>query len=208
MPLAVAPRRGRLPKIRVNFQVHAGSCEATLPYCVADQAGPRALVAGREDIMRRFGDGVVHGGTFTGHSVALAAAEKTLEILDETPALETIANYGIRLRTGMSRILSQRGIPPAFTGHPAMSGLFLKDVAPQNYRDWASSDYAFYDTMAPVLHDLGILCEPDSREPWFICEAHDEACLNTTLQQFALAVDVVLENRGSGRLGGDASGDI
>ena len=44
--------------------------------------------------MRRFGDGVVHGGTFTCHSVALAAAEKTLQILDETPALQTIAEYG------------------------------------------------------------------------------------------------------------------
>ena len=39
--------------------------------------------------MRKLGEGVVHGGTFTCHSVALAAAEKTLEILDETPALAT-----------------------------------------------------------------------------------------------------------------------
>ena len=36
------------------------------------------VVAGREDIMRKLGHGVVHGGTFTCHSVALAAAEKTL----------------------------------------------------------------------------------------------------------------------------------
>ena len=55
---------------------------------------PISVLAGREDIMRRLGKGVVHGGTFTAHSVALAAAEKTLEILDETPALQTIAEYG------------------------------------------------------------------------------------------------------------------
>ncbi len=48
---------------------------------------PISVCCGREDIMRNFGNGVVHGGTFTCHSVALAAAEKTLEILDETPAL-------------------------------------------------------------------------------------------------------------------------
>ena len=53
----------------------------------------------------QLGNGVVHGGTFTCHSVALAAAEKMLEILDETPALADIAAYGTRLRTGMSQVL-------------------------------------------------------------------------------------------------------
>ena len=55
---------------------------------------PISVCCGREDIMRNFGNGVVHGGTFTCHSVALAAAEKTLEILAETPALANIAEYG------------------------------------------------------------------------------------------------------------------
>ena len=159
---------------------------------------PISVVAGREDIMRKLGKGVVHGGTFTCHSIALAAAEKTLQILDETPALQTIAEYGTKMRAGVSQILSQRGIPHSFSGHPSMSGLFFKEQAPRNYRDWASSDYTFYDTMAPFLHDLGILCEPDSREPWFICEAHDDRCLAETLKSFEIAVDKVInEVRGS-----------
>jgi len=143
--------------------------------------------------MRRFGDGVVHGGTFTCHSVALAAAEKTLQILGETPALQTIAEYGTRLRTGMSQILSQRSIKHSFSGHPSMSGLFFSEQPPRNYRDSASSDYTFYEALAPELHDLGVLCEPDSREPWFVCEAHDERCLAETLQRFEIAVDRVVD---------------
>ena len=67
---------------------------------------PLSVVAGREDIMRHVGDGVVHGGTFTGHSVSLAAAAKTLEILDETTALQDIENYGLQLQDGLSQILS------------------------------------------------------------------------------------------------------
>lgn len=153
---------------------------------------PISVLAGREDIMRRLGDGVVHGGTFTCHSVALAAAEKTLEILDETPALQTIAEYGMRMRAGISQILAQRGIKHSFSGHPSMSGLFFSEQPPRNYRDWATSDYTFYEALAPELHDLGVLCEPDSREPWFICEAHDDRCLAETLQRFELAVDRVL----------------
>ena len=155
---------------------------------------PISVVAGREDIMRQVGDGVVHGGTYTCHSVALAAAEKTLEILDETDALETIANYGAALQEGMSRILTPRGIPHSFVGHPAMGGLFFNQTPPTNYRDWLDSDYTFYDTMAPELHELGVLCEPDSREPWFICEAHaSDDNLAQTLAAFERAVDRTME---------------
>ena len=74
-----------------------------------------------------------------------------------------------------------------------MSGLFFSEIAPGNYRDWRSADYQFYDTMAPELHELGILVEPDSREPWFLCEAHDDACLAETLDKFERAVDITLE---------------
>jgi len=161
---------------------------------------PISAVAGREDIMRRFGNGVVHGGTYTCHSVALAAAEKTLQIIGETPALQTIAEYGTRLRTGMSHVLLQRGIKHSYSGHPSMSGLFFKEQPPRNYRDWASSDYTFYEALAPELHDLGVLCEPDSREPWFVCEAHDERCLAETLQRFETAVDRVVSRTGSPRV--------
>lgn len=107
----------------------------------------------------------------------------------ETDALKKIAAYGERLRAGMSRILAARGIPHAFAGHPSMSGLFFAEAPPGNYRDWARSDYTFYDTMAPLLHERGVLCEPDSRAPWFVCEAHDERCLEETLRAFEAAVD-------------------
>ena len=155
---------------------------------------PIAVVAGREDIMRQIGNGVIHGGTYTCQSVSLAAAEKTLEILDETDALETIARYGTRLQQGISRILDTRGIVHSFAGHPSMGGLFFADRPPSNYRDWLDSDYTFYDTLALELHELGVLCEPDSREPWFICEAHaKDSSLEDTLTAFEHAVDITLE---------------
>ena len=154
---------------------------------------PISVVAGREDIMRCVGDGVVHGGTFTGHSVSLAAANKTLEILEETDALARIEQYGTDLQTGMSKILSDRGIAHSFVGHPSMMGLFFSDDAPRDYRGWVNTDYTFYDTMAPALHDLGILVEPDSREPWFLCEAHDVECLGETLDKFEQAVDITMK---------------
>jgi glutamate-1-semialdehyde 2,1-aminomutase len=153
---------------------------------------PISVVAGREEIMRNVGDNVVHGGTFTAHSVSLSAANRTLQILDETDALANIADYGKSLQAGLRRILSARGIAHCFVGHPSMMGLFFDDHAPRDYRDWVNTDYEFYDTLAPELHEQGILVEPDSREPWFMCEAHDVKCLEETLDKFERAVDITL----------------
>jgi len=153
---------------------------------------PIAVVAGREEVMRKVGDNVVHGGTFTGHAVSLAAADKTLEILDETEALQTIESYGLQLQEGLGGILEQRGIAHCFSGHPALMGLFFAENPPQNYREWVHSDYRFYDNLAPELHELGILVEPDSREPWFLCEAHADGCLDATLEKFGQAVDTTI----------------
>jgi glutamate-1-semialdehyde 2,1-aminomutase len=125
--------------------------------------------------------------------VSLAAAETCLQILDETSALADIAAYGTKLRDGMRAILSARGIAHSFVGHPSMSGLYFSAEPPRNYRDWKGSDYSFYDAMAQVLHDEGVLCEPDSREPWFISAAHDESCLTDTLRGFEIAVDATLK---------------
>jgi glutamate-1-semialdehyde 2,1-aminomutase len=158
---------------------------------------PIALVAGREDVMRTFRyGGASHGGTYTAHSVSLAAAEECLRILDETPALETLAAHGSALMAGISGILNARGIVHSYTGHPSMFGLFFAEKAPDNYRDWKTSDYSFYDQMAYFLHDLGVIVEPDSREPWFMCEAHgtDATCLTDTLKAVETAVDLTLEH--------------
>ena len=157
---------------------------------------PIAVVAGREDVMRTFRyGGASHGGTYTAHSVSLAAAEECLRILDETKALETLAGHGSNLMAGISTILNARGIVHSYTGHPSMFGLFFDATPPDNYRAWKSSDYTFYDTMAHFLHDLNIIVEPDSREPWFMCEAHglDPSCLTDTLKAVERAVDLTIE---------------
>ena len=191
-------------EVKTGFRVARGGVQELMGFkadlCTFAKAigngYPISVVAGREDIMRRIGNGVVHGGTYTCHSVSLAAAAKTLEILDETDALDSIANYGTNLQAGMSKILKSRDIAHSFVGHPSMGGLFFNRTPPTNYRDWLNSDYSFYDTMAPELHDLGVLCEPDSREPWFICESHaKDDSLAQTLKAFEQAVDLTIENQ-------------
>jgi len=190
-----------IDEVKTGFRVAKGGAqelyEVRADLCTFAKAlgngYPIAAVAGSDEVMSWIGDDVVHGGTFTGHSVSLAAANKTLEILDETDALKVIEHYGIQLREGLSHILGERDIPHSFAGHPAMLGLFFADETPTDYRSWVDSDYEFYDALAPVLHDQGVLVELDSREPWFMCEAHSRDCLDETLNAFERAVDVTLQ---------------
>jgi glutamate-1-semialdehyde 2,1-aminomutase len=107
-----------------------------------------------------------------------------------------LAGHGRALMAGISAILDARGIVHSYTGHPSMFGLFFAETPPDNYRAWKTSDYSFYDQMAYFLHDLGVIVEPDSREPWFMCEAHgtEDACLADTLRAVETAVDLTLEH--------------
>ena len=113
---------------------------------------PIAALCGKEDLMRsiKYG-GVLHGGTFTAHSVAISAANKTLEIIESTDALETVNQYGQDLRDGISQILTDHNIPYSFTGHPSMAGLFFAEEPPTNARDFRSSNYPFYEKLAEEL---------------------------------------------------------
>jgi glutamate-1-semialdehyde 2,1-aminomutase len=202
---ALCDRHGSLlivDEVKTGFRVARGGVQSLIgvapdlsTFAKAMANGyPIAAIGGREDVMRTFRyGGAAHGGTYTAHGVALAAAEKCLEILDETPALADLAAYGERLKAGIGRILDRRGIVHSFAGHPSMFGLFFAPSPPEDYRAWKRSDYSFYDAMARRLHDLGVICEPDSREPWFMCAAHDRACLDDTLRAVETAVDDTLE---------------
>jgi glutamate-1-semialdehyde 2,1-aminomutase len=133
---------------------------------------PAAAFGGREEVMSVLPDKVSHGGTYAGNRVAAAAAVKTLTILKETDALETIHATGRRVQDGLREVLNPTGLPYQFTGHPSMFGIMFTDKVASEYRDWSSTDHELYDAIAVGMFARGAMPEPDSREPWFMCEAH------------------------------------
>ena len=77
---------------------------------------PAAAFGGREEVMSMLPDKVSHGGTYAGNRVAAAAAVRTLEILRDTDALDTIHATGRRIQDGLREILNPTGLPYLFTG--------------------------------------------------------------------------------------------
>ena len=161
---------------------------------------PAAAFGGREEVMSVLPDKVSHGGTYAGNRVAAAAAVKTLTIIKETNALETIHETGRRLQAGLRSVLDPKGLPYVFTGHPCMFGIMFTDTDPSEYRDWATTDHELYDAIAVGMHARGAMPEPDSREPWFLCEAHAGGdTIDRVISIFSDSLDAALDARAKGR---------
>lgn len=157
---------------------------------------PAAAFGGRGEIMDMLPDKVSHGGTYAGNRVAAAAAVATLTILKETNALETIHATGRTIQNGLKEILDPKGLPYHFTGHPSMFGIMFREEEAAEYRDWATTDHELYDAIATGMHARGAMPEPDSREPWFMCEAHADAdIIDRVLTAFSDSLDAALEAR-------------
>jgi glutamate-1-semialdehyde 2,1-aminomutase len=160
---------------------------------------PAAAFGGRAEIMAMLPDKVSHGGTYAGNRVAAAAAVATLQIIRDTNALETIHATGRTIQDGLKEILDPVGIPYRFTGHPSMFGIMFREEEATEYRDWATTDHELYDAIAVGMHARGAMPEPDSREPWFMCEAHADAdIIDRVLTAFSESVDAALEARAHG----------
>ena len=142
---------------------------------------PVAAFGGRADVMDVISfnkNGVTHGGTYTANMIALSAAKATLTILNETNAYDTINKVGAQIQQVLSRVFTKHGIEHKFAGPDSMFGVHFGSEVPQNYRDWKKTNSDLYTTFAHNLIANGVMLEPDSREPWFICEAHQGVDLN------------------------------
>jgi glutamate-1-semialdehyde 2,1-aminomutase len=75
--------------------------------------------------------------------------------------------------------------------------MVFAETAPADYRGWATTDHDLYDAVAVGMHRRGAMPEPDSREPWFISAAHDDADVARIVEIFADSLDAALEVRAS-----------
>jgi glutamate-1-semialdehyde 2,1-aminomutase len=79
-----------------------------------------------------------------------------------------------------------------------MFGITFTDHEVREYRDWANTDHALYDAIAVGMQARGAMPEPDSREPWFLCAAHDDADEARALEAFEGSLEAALEARARG----------
>ena len=146
---------------------------------------PVAAVATRGDVVEGWAKGgIAQAGTYSGNSIASAAAKATIEELNTGEPLARVEKVGTSLMEGLDVILKEKSVEGTVTGHPSMFSVFIGEGDPRDFRDTAKHDSALYDDTCFRMIRKGVMPCPDALEPWFVCAAHSDEDVAMTLQVF------------------------
>lgn len=137
---------------------------------------PLAVYGGRRDVMQLIAPlgPVYQAGTLSGNPLAVSAGLATLERLGpaEYERLETL---GARLELGLTRALSDTGIPGVVQRVGSMITLFFREGPVRNFADARASDTARFGRFHAGLLARGVYFPPSQFEAAFFSVAHSEA---------------------------------
>jgi glutamate-1-semialdehyde 2,1-aminomutase len=128
--------------------------------------------------------GIAQAGTYSGNGIAAAAANATVSELLTGDPLARVEKTGRSLMEGIGRVLADKGVTSKVTGHPSMFSIYIGEGDPKEFRDIAGHDEELYEDICFRMIDKGVMPCPDALEPWFVCAAHTEEDVATTLQVF------------------------
>jgi glutamate-1-semialdehyde 2,1-aminomutase len=212
---AIAPRAGYLEGVRAacskagtllifdevitGFRLSSGGAQklfgvtpdlATFGKAIAN-GFPVAALAGRADLMDRFASGgVMHGGTYNGHPVNMAATAATLRELTRPEVYAGIEKRGQRLMAGIVEILERHSVPARVQGFPGIFHVAFGITKPiETFRDTFGIDRARYVKFTTALIERG--ARALERGAWFLSSEHDDAVIDRTLEIIESAAKVI-----------------
>jgi glutamate-1-semialdehyde 2,1-aminomutase len=155
---------------------------------------PVAAFGGNRDIMGlEERNEVMHGGTYNAHSVAMAAAKTTLEIMRSEPEMfAELARKGDRLREGLQEVTASAGLNALVQGAGALLQIYFTDGTVDRFTDYRSVmdhiDVEMFSRFQGALQDAGVYIHPDPLECFYICTAHSDADIEFTIDAARQAV--------------------
>lgn len=147
---------------------------------------PIAAFGGSREVMRlEATNEVMHGGTYNAHTVGVAAAKCTLEIMRGNPSLfADMWRRGERLREGLEDAARSTGHEAVCQGVGPLLQLFFTDGAQRirNYRDAAQHvNMDKFSDFQGELQDRGFYIHPDPLESFYMSTAHTEEDVENTI---------------------------
>ncbi|MBM4409568.1 MAG: aminotransferase class III-fold pyridoxal phosphate-dependent enzyme, partial [Chloroflexi bacterium] len=154
---------------------------------------PLAAVTGRAELFDGIGDGtVLHGGTFNGYPVGMAAALATLRTLADPASgvYEAVEARGRQLMDGFRAMAASSPLPLLVGGLPAMSFVAFTDQPELvDHRDVARLDQAVPKRFGALLAERGVRAH--GRGLWLMSAAHSERDIEQTLEASADAIHLI-----------------
>ncbi|MSP59401.1 MAG: glutamate-1-semialdehyde-2,1-aminomutase [Myxococcales bacterium] len=144
---------------------------------------PAAAYGGRAEIMACIApDGPVYqAGTLSGNPLAVAAGQKTLEILQRPGTYEQLEATGARLGEGLREVARFYGVPFFGTRVGAMFTGFFTDGEVWDYAGAKRSDTRRFAAWFAGMLERGIYLAPSQFEAGFVSLAHGDRAIDRTL---------------------------
>jgi glutamate-1-semialdehyde 2,1-aminomutase len=151
---------------------------------------PVAAVAGRKDLMELMTQGVVHGGTYNGQAVAMAATVATLKRLRDPATLAGIEVRGRRLMQGIQAAFDAAGIAAVVNGFPQIFHVAIGlTEKPRNWDGLLKMDRARYVKFTTALLRHGVRAL--ERGAWFLSTEHNDDVIDATLEAVKRAINEI-----------------
>ncbi len=155
---------------------------------------PISAVGGKRDIMMTLAPGkVVHAGTYTGNVVVTAAADATLEYMQNHDVFGHLNRVGKQLMDGLDEILTRHQVDHHIHGLPSLFGLTLSATNPKDWRDVVDTDLELSEQLLIELVKAGIMTDSDPQQTWYVCESHTSEDIAETLDKFETALQKALQ---------------
>ncbi|HEY5891510.1 MAG TPA: aspartate aminotransferase family protein [Acidimicrobiia bacterium] len=146
---------------------------------------PVAAIAATEQFVEGWRQGrVSQAGTYSGNGIASAAAKATVTKLMTGEPLAAVEKTGRALMEGLEKILADKGVESRITGVPSMFSIFIGEGEMNEFRDASRHDEELYEKILMSMIKKGVMPCPDAKEPWFVCAAHTDEDVATSLQAF------------------------
>lgn len=145
-----------------------------------------AGLAGRESLMGHLGaytgDRATIDGTYNAAPYALAAARKTLEIMQTEDVFERLYLRGEQVREGLRDAAKEAGAPVSIVGLGSEWAVYFRPTPPTNFREALESDGAAYAKFHAVMVDGGIIQPAFPNGDRRLCAATSQEDVDLTIE--------------------------
>ena len=109
--------------------------------------------------------------------------------------LARVEKVGKALMEGIGSILAEKSVEGTVVGHPSMFSIYFGESEPKEFRDAAGHDEELYEDVCMRMIQKGVMPCPDALEPWFVCAAHTDEDVATSLEAFEDSLAEALEDK-------------
>ncbi len=151
---------------------------------------PIAAIVGREEIMSLVHNGVLVSGTYSGHPAALAAAKKTIEILERENVVEYISKLGDEYRKALQDLIDDLNVTARIVGYKSIFALQFAEGEVVDYSSVVGIDREKFRKFAAEMRKRGVFFTPNPLKRCHLCFAHTE----NEMEEFVNAASDVLRS--------------